>query len=89
MLVVWLNIVCTLLKRGQLPPPIMNFQLILKYINSLPKGGLKAVLWTDALQLCIMIAGIYVVLIYGTIEQGGFSNVWEANKLSGRLDFME
>ena len=89
MLVVWLNIVCTLLKRGQLPPPIMNFQLFLKYISSLPKGGLKAVLWTDALQLCIMIAGIYVVLIYGTIEQGGFSNVWEANKLSGRLDFME
>lgn len=59
------------------------------YIKSIPKGGLKAVLWTDALQLCIMIAGIYVVLIYGTIEQGGFSNVWEANKLSGRLDFME
>ena len=66
-----------------------NYFRMYAYIKSIPKGGLKAVLWTDALQLCIMIAGIYVVLIYGTIEQGGFSNVWEANKLSGRLDFME
>lgn len=44
---------------------------------------------TDSLQLVIMFIGVLIVLIYGSVEQGGFANVWEANKLSGRLDFIE
>ena len=53
------------------------------------KGGLKAVLWTDAIQLIIMLVGVIVVLIYGSIEQGGFSKVLEVNRISGRLDILE
>ena len=53
------------------------------------KGGLKAVIWTDAIQLIIMVAGVIVVLIYGSIEQGGFFKVLEVNRLSGKLDILE
>ena len=46
-------------------------------------------LWTDAVQLCIMILGVLIVVIYGSIADGGFSKIWEVNRLSGRLDILE
>ena len=46
-------------------------------------------LWTDTLQLIIMVAGIMIVLIFGTIKEGGISKVLEVNRLSGRLDLLE
>jgi len=61
--------------------------ILYKFINM--QGGLKAVLWTDTLQLVIMIGGIFVVLIYGIVDGNGMAEIWEANKLSGRLDFLE
>jgi len=36
-----------------------------------------------------MIGGIFIVLTYGIIDGGGMAEIWEANKLSGRLDFLE
>ena len=54
------------------------------------KGGLKAVLWTDAFQLVVMAGGLILVLIYGShIHEGGFSELWSLAKLSGRIDFIE
>jgi len=53
------------------------------------QGGLKAVMWTDTLQLLIMIGGVFVVLIYGTVKAGGIGVIWEASRLSGRLDMLE
>lgn len=50
---------------------------------------MKAVLWTDAVQLLIMIAGVLTVLIYGTLKEGGIVEVLRVNRLSGRLDFIE
>ena len=50
---------------------------------------MKAVLWTDTLQLVIMLIGVFIVLIMGVVKEGGFGSVWETNRLSGRLDFME
>ncbi|XP_042228143.1 sodium-dependent multivitamin transporter-like isoform X2 [Homarus americanus] len=40
-------------------------------------GGLKAVVWTDALQFMVLLGGIVAVIIKGMIEIGGLGKVWE------------
>lgn len=40
-------------------------------------GGMKAVIWTDVLQLGVMVAGMLMVAIKGTIRAGGTVNVWK------------
>lgn len=40
-------------------------------------GGIKAVIWTDVFQLCIMVTGILAVLIKTTIYVGGADKVYE------------
>ena len=44
---------------------------------------------TDTLQLLLMFAGLITMLITGTIAAGGPSEVYKANKISGRLDVLE
>lgn len=53
------------------------------------QGGLKAVIWTDVFQSLIMVAGLIVVVIVGSIEVGGFDQVWKINDAFGRLNFFE
>ena len=53
------------------------------------QGGLKAVIWTDVFQSTIMVAGLIVVVIVGSIEVGGFGEVWRINKEFDRLNFFE
>uniref|UniRef100_H2YAS1 Sodium-coupled monocarboxylate transporter 1 n=1 Tax=Ciona savignyi TaxID=51511 RepID=H2YAS1_CIOSA len=50
-------------------------------------GGLKAVVWTDALQSGIMFVGSLAAFIQGTVVVGGFGNVWKALERSGRVNF--
>ncbi|XP_066266079.1 sodium-coupled monocarboxylate transporter 1-like isoform X1 [Branchiostoma lanceolatum] len=50
-------------------------------------GGMKAVLWTDTFQVCVMIAGFLAVIIQGCLQLGGISEVWEVNRQGGRLEF--
>uniref|UniRef100_A0A2S2QY91 Sodium-coupled monocarboxylate transporter 2 n=1 Tax=Sipha flava TaxID=143950 RepID=A0A2S2QY91_9HEMI len=50
-------------------------------------GGLKAVVWTDAIQSVFTTASIIIVIILGLIEVGGFSNVIKANEEGGRIEF--
>nr|XP_039267207.1 sodium-coupled monocarboxylate transporter 1-like [Styela clava] len=50
-------------------------------------GGLKAVIWTDVLQSILMLSGFVIVIIQGSINLGGFSNIWEAAQDGGRIDF--
>lgn len=38
------------------------------------QGGMKAVIWGDVIQMCILFFGIIVCLIYGLSELGGFEN---------------
>ncbi|MGY3791229.1 sodium:solute symporter [uncultured Aquimarina sp.] len=38
------------------------------------QGGMKAVIWGDVIQMCILFFGIIVCLIYGISELGGFEN---------------
>ncbi|XP_042228144.1 sodium-dependent multivitamin transporter-like isoform X3 [Homarus americanus] len=44
---------------------------------SVNQGGLKAVVWTDALQFMVLLGGIVAVIIKGMIEIGGLGKVWE------------
>ncbi|XP_062974866.1 sodium-coupled monocarboxylate transporter 2 [Elgaria multicarinata webbii] len=48
-------------------------------------GGLKAVVWTDAFQLIVMLTGFLTVLIQGTLQSGGLANIWENAKNGSRL----
>ncbi|XP_029189907.2 sodium-coupled monocarboxylate transporter 1-like isoform X1 [Acropora muricata] len=66
---------------------ILTTGLVCTFYTTL--GGLKAVIWTDVFQSLIMISGLIVVVIVGSIEVGGFDKVWEINKEFGRLDFFD
>ncbi|XP_015284631.1 PREDICTED: sodium-coupled monocarboxylate transporter 2 [Gekko japonicus] len=48
-------------------------------------GGLKAVVWTDAFQLVVMLIGFLTVLVQGTIQNGGPNKIWETAKNGSRL----
>ncbi|XP_033096745.1 sodium-coupled monocarboxylate transporter 1-like [Anneissia japonica] len=52
-------------------------------------GGLKAVIWTDVFQVSVMIAGFIAVIIKGSIDMGGFSNVWDIANKGGRIEFVD
>ncbi|TPN86248.1 sodium:solute symporter [Aquimarina algicola] len=38
------------------------------------QGGMKAVIWGDVIQMCILFFGIIICLVYGLSELGGFEN---------------
>ncbi|XP_040079006.2 sodium-coupled monocarboxylate transporter 2 isoform X1 [Ixodes scapularis] len=50
-------------------------------------GGLKAVVWTDAFQMIIMILGLASVVALGVIKVGGFRNVWSTAVQGDRIQF--
>eukprot|EP00057_Strongylocentrotus_purpuratus_P014276 XP_011668750.1 PREDICTED: sodium-coupled monocarboxylate transporter 2-like [Strongylocentrotus purpuratus] len=52
-------------------------------------GGLKAVIWTDVFQMCIMVSGLLAVIIKGSIDLGGFSNVLRIVGEGNRLNLFE
>ncbi|XP_022597727.1 sodium-coupled monocarboxylate transporter 1-like [Seriola dumerili] len=49
-------------------------------------GGLKAVIWTDVLQMVIMLAGFAAVIARGAVLQGGLTKIWEDARQGGRLN---
>ncbi|NXR85440.1 SC5AC protein, partial [Hypocryptadius cinnamomeus] len=52
-------------------------------------GGLKAVVWTDAFQMVVMVAGFVAVLIRGTALNGGATKVWEDAHEGSRLNIFD
>ncbi|KAG8182495.1 hypothetical protein JTE90_020411 [Oedothorax gibbosus] len=48
-------------------------------------GGMKAVLWTDVFQACLMYTTLFVICIVGCIQLGGISKVFEMSYDGGRL----
>ncbi|XP_018494776.1 putative sodium-dependent multivitamin transporter [Galendromus occidentalis] len=50
-------------------------------------GGMKAVLWTDLFQSCLMFASMFAVLIAGTYRLGGLSNVMHEVIEGGRFNY--
>jgi len=41
------------------------------------------------LHTLILISGVLFVLIFGSIEAGGLSEIWNINNISGRFDMLE
>lgn len=52
-------------------------------------GGMKAVVWTDVIQLTMMLGAIILVMVKGSIDIGGFGYVWSKAVESGRIEFPE
>uniref|UniRef100_A0A8D2B8I1 Solute carrier family 5 member 12 n=1 Tax=Sciurus vulgaris TaxID=55149 RepID=A0A8D2B8I1_SCIVU len=52
-------------------------------------GGLKAVVWTDAFQMVVMIMGFLSVLIQGSALNGGLQNVLEQATNGSRLHIID
>lgn len=49
-------------------------------------GGLRAVVWTDVIQLTLMLAVMILISVKGTSMVGGFSVVWERSLAGGRIE---
>lgn len=52
-------------------------------------GGMKAVVWTDVVQLTMMLGTIILVILKGTFDVGGFGFVWSKAIESGRIEVPE
>ncbi|XP_051857698.1 sodium-coupled monocarboxylate transporter 1-like [Antechinus flavipes] len=52
-------------------------------------GGFKAVVWIHVFQAGIKVAGIFSVIIQGTLVEGGISNVLNNSYYGGRLNFWD
>uniref|UniRef100_H2LYA4 Solute carrier family 5 member 8 n=1 Tax=Oryzias latipes TaxID=8090 RepID=H2LYA4_ORYLA len=52
-------------------------------------GGLRAVVWTDVIQLGVMLAGFLVVIIRSVVVQGGVLNIISDSHQGGRLNFLD
>ncbi|XP_013190264.2 putative sodium-dependent multivitamin transporter isoform X1 [Amyelois transitella] len=50
-------------------------------------GGMKAVLFTDILQSFLMFAAIFSVVVFSSIELGGFTQIFVKASEGGRLNF--
>ncbi|XP_077270463.1 sodium-coupled monocarboxylate transporter 1 isoform X2 [Temnothorax americanus] len=50
-------------------------------------GGIRAVVWTDALQVGVMIAGAISVAALGTYQMGGVSEIWNRAIDADRIEF--
>lgn len=52
------------------------------------KGGIKAVIWTDIMQLAVLFGGqLIIMLVAAGKVDGGFAGAWESARAGGRLDF--
>ena len=50
---------------------------------------MKAVMWTDTIQVIIMYGSMLVVIVKGNYDVGGFTAVLNANNLTGRIEYIE
>ncbi|ESO05335.1 hypothetical protein HELRODRAFT_77866 [Helobdella robusta] len=52
-------------------------------------GGMKAVMWTDVVQICLMFLGLIGIIIKGCIDFDGVIKMWAALEENGRVSFSE
>ncbi|XP_076162659.1 sodium-coupled monocarboxylate transporter 1 [Ptiloglossa arizonensis] len=50
-------------------------------------GGIKAVVWTDAMQVGVMIAGVLTVSVLGTYQLGA-ATIWSEASAAKRIEFL-
>lgn len=53
------------------------------------QGGIRAVVWTDALQVGVMVAAVISVAALGTHQLGGMSEVWNKAIQAKRIEFLK
>jgi len=53
------------------------------------QGGIRAVVWTDALQVGVMIAAVISVTALGTYQMGGVSEIWNKAADANRIEFFK
>lgn len=66
--------------------------VIIKVVHNFtifPKGGIKAVVYTDVLQFLLMFIGPTVVVIIIVMDVGGVAKVWNIGEQGGRLEFFK
>ncbi|XP_077482927.1 sodium-coupled monocarboxylate transporter 2-like [Amblyomma americanum] len=51
-------------------------------------GGMKAVVWTDAFQMIVMVLGLLAVVVVGVYKVGTVDKVWETAEKGGRIQFL-
>lgn len=61
---------------------------LIPFENNL-QGGIKAVVWTDVIQIMLMYGTLVLIIVKGTADVGGLSVVVERNFASGRLEAPE
>jgi SSS family transporter len=50
-------------------------------------GGMKAVVYTDAIQMVILLVGLIVIAALGCQKAGGAGQVWQIAESTGRINF--
>lgn len=50
---------------------------------------MKAVMYTDAIQMVLMLAGMITILVKGSYDVGGFGEVWRLAADGDRLELYE
>ena len=50
---------------------------------------MRTVVWTDAVQVVILLVGLVVIAVVGAEKQGGARAVWDTAQRSGRLNFIK
>jgi solute carrier family 5 (sodium-coupled monocarboxylate transporter), member 8/12 len=53
------------------------------------QGGLRAVVWTDTLQIILMFLSVLIVVTLGTVYAGGITTVWDTCSKGERLEIFK
>jgi len=48
---------------------------------------MKAVMWTDVVQIFLMFGGLIGIIVKGTIDHGGFGAIWTIMNDNERIEF--
>ncbi|VDL95750.1 unnamed protein product [Schistocephalus solidus] len=58
-------------------------------LTSAHEGGIKAVVWTDLIQVTIMLGGLICILAFGANQSGGITEIWRIAGEGGRLNILD
>lgn len=48
---------------------------------------MKAVMWTDVVQIFLMFGGLIGIIVKGVIDNGGFDVIWKTMYDKDRIEF--
>ncbi|PSN54836.1 hypothetical protein C0J52_02935 [Blattella germanica] len=52
-------------------------------------GGFRAVVWSDVIQVVVMVGSGVAIMLMGAHKVGGFGSVWQTGKDGGRINIFE